>query len=103
MEKRGKVLELGVSGNVETAYGLFADLFVHVAGGFEHAVDHVGVVGVAEDLDVLPIIKIIKRKCGADADQSVHAVHFLGDEAGGGHDDRGSLRGIGGDLVEHAA
>lgn len=68
MEKRGKVLELGVSGNVETAYGLFADLFVHVAGGFEHAVDHVGVVGVAEDLDVLPIIKIIKRNCGADAD-----------------------------------
>ena len=43
-------------------YGLLSDLFVHVAGGFEHAVDHVGVVSVAEDLDVLRIIKKKKRK-----------------------------------------
>ena len=49
-------------------YGLLSDLFVHVAGGFEHTVDHVGVVSVAEDLDVLRIIKKRKeRKYGADA------------------------------------
>ena len=47
---------------------MLSDLFVHVAGGFEHAVDHVGVVSVAEDLDVLRIIKKRKeRKYGADA------------------------------------